>query len=142
MKDAAEAEEYIAQVRKRHYDARHHCFAYVAGEPGTPEEVTTLLGTGGLVRAYGAAAREAADDAGILSVRQGTRLRISCSYPAYGKLQYLFAKEGIQVESTEFAEGVVISVLVQKGGEDRMRKLVAELTDGAGLLEEAGDVCF
>ena len=180
VKDAAEAEEYIAQVRKRHYDARHHCFAYVAGEPGTPEEVTrfsddgepsgtagkpileilagrqlhhvlivvtryfggTLLGTGGLVRAYGAAAREAADDAGILSVRQGTRLRISCSYPAYGKLQYLFAKEGIQVESTEFAEGVVIGVLVQKGGEERMRKLVAELTDGAGLLEEAGDVCF
>ena len=87
-----EAEEYIAAVRKRHYDARHHCFAFCVGEPGTPDEIWrssddgepsgtagkpmleilkgrelhrtllvvtryfggTLLGTGGLVRAYSA----------------------------------------------------------------------------------------
>jgi len=34
-----EAEEYIAAVRKRHYDARHHCFAFCVGEPGTPDEI-------------------------------------------------------------------------------------------------------
>ena len=175
-----EAEEYIAKVRKRYYDARHHCFAYVAGEPGTYEEVTrqsddgepsgtagkpileilagrelhrvlivvtryfggTLLGTGGLVRAYSAAAREAAENSGIVFIRQGKRLRISCSYTAYGKFQYLFAKEGIQVENTEFAQDVVISIVVPAGQEERMRKLVAETTDGTGKLEEAGDVSY
>lgn len=35
----AEAEAYIQSVRKKYYDARHHCFAFAAGEPGTPEEV-------------------------------------------------------------------------------------------------------
>jgi uncharacterized YigZ family protein len=34
-----EAEAYIAGVRKKHYDARHHCFAWIAGEPGTPSEI-------------------------------------------------------------------------------------------------------
>ena len=34
-----EAEDYIAAVRKRHYDARHHCFAFVVGIPGTPDEI-------------------------------------------------------------------------------------------------------
>ena len=83
----------IEQIKKKHYDARHHCFAYSLcgtpailrfsddGEPsgtaGKPilEIITTnelfhtlivvtryfggtLLGTGGLVRAYTAAAKE------------------------------------------------------------------------------------
>lgn len=88
-----EAMAFVESIRKKHYDARHHCFAYVIGrnkemtrysddgEPGgtagkpilevllgadvtdTVAVVTryfggTLLGTGGLVRAYTQAAKE------------------------------------------------------------------------------------
>ena len=88
-----EALAYIEEIRKKHYDARHNCFAYVIGEKnevmrgsddgepsgtaGRPmlevllgEELHdvlavvtryfggTLLGTGGLVRAYSAAVKE------------------------------------------------------------------------------------
>ena len=175
-----EAEDYIAAVRKRHYDARHHCFAYVAGEPGTPDEVMrfsddgepsgtagkpileilsgkdlhkslivvtryfggTLLGTGGLVRAYSAAAKEALADAGTVMIRQGVRLRIECTYPAYGKFQYLFAKEGIQIENTVFSDGVSIDVIVPAGETERIRKLVTETTDGSAACDEAGSVTY
>ncbi len=171
-----EAEEYIARVRKKHYDARHHCFAYVAGEPGTPEEVVrssddgepsgtagkpileiltgrelhkvlivvtryfggTLLGTGGLVRAYSAAGREAAEKAGILEVHQGMRLEIRCSYPAYGKLQYLFAREGITIENTEFSDSVLLTAIVPLQRSDGIKKLVTETTEGAAGIREAG----
>ena len=27
-----EAQNIVNQIRKKHYDARHHCFAYVLGE--------------------------------------------------------------------------------------------------------------
>ena len=130
----ADAEAYIAAVKKRHYDARHHCFAFVVGEPGTPGEIArssddgepsgtagkpmlevltgrqlhktllvvtryfggTLLGTGGLHRAYSAAAKEAAEAAEIAEVKLGMRLMVTCSYTLLGKLQYLFAGEGIE----------------------------------------------
>ena len=175
-----DAENYIAAVRKRHYDARHHCFAFVAGEPGTPDEVIrssddgepsgtagkpmleiltglglhrtlvvvtryfggTLLGTGGLVRAYSAAAKEAFEAAGIVTVKQGTSMRITCSYPAYGKFQYLFAKEGIAVTDTVFTDGVAIDVTVPAGSESRIQKLVAETTDGQGGVEVLGAVTY
>ncbi len=175
-----EAEDYIAAVRKRHYDARHHCFAFCVGEPGTPDEILrssddgepsgtagkpmmeilkgrdlhrtllvvtryfggTLLGTGGLVRAYSAAAREAADAAGAVWVRSGVRLRIRCSYPALGRFQYLFAKEGLAIEDTEYGEHVVLSVIVPEGAVERVRKLVTETTEGTGSCEEAGSVSY
>ena len=38
----AAAEERLLAIRKRYYDARHHCFAAVVGVPGTPEEIRRL----------------------------------------------------------------------------------------------------
>ena len=49
-----EAEAYIADVRKKYFDARHHCFAFIVGTPGTPEEIMRSgddgepQGTGGI----------------------------------------------------------------------------------------------
>ncbi len=176
----SDAEDYIAKVRKKHYDARHHCFAYVVGEPGTPDEIIrssddgepsgtagkpmleilnglnlhrslivvtryfggTLLGTGGLVRAYSAAAKAAFEAADIVTIKQGISMRITCSYPAYGKFQYLFAKEGVTVTDTIFTDGVTLLVTVPAGSEDRMAKLVAETTDGQGICGIAGAVTY
>ncbi len=175
-----EAESYIASVRKRYYDARHHCFAFVVGEPGTPDEIVrsgddgepqgtagkpmleilsglglhrtlivvtryfggTLLGTGGLVRAYSAAARAAFEDAEIIEVRQGTKIRTVCSYPAYGKLQYAFQKDGYEVADSAFSDQVSLDVIVPAGAEDRFVRLIAELTDGQGRCEDLGSVTY
>lgn len=175
-----EAENYIAAVRKRHFDARHHCFAFAVGEPGTPDEILrssddgepsgtagkpmleiikgrglhkcllvvtryfggTLLGTGGLVRAYSAAAKEAADSAGTVMVRQGTVLRITCSYTAFGKFQYLFGKEGIAIRDTEYGEMVVMRVVVPEADEERVKALVVQTTDGAGSCESEGGTTY
>ena len=177
---AAEAEAYIAGVRKHYYDARHHCFAFIAGEPGTPGEIRrsgddgepsgtagrpileilegrslhnvlivvtryfggTLLGTGGLARAYSAAAREAAEDAGTVTVRDGVRMRISCSYGAYGKFQYQFAQDGVQIADAQFSDNVVMEIVVPPAEEDRIRKLTAELTDGGGQCETLQSVRY
>ncbi len=168
-----EVESYLAGVRKKHYDARHHCFAYVVGEPGTPEEIIrssddgepsgtagkpmlevltgrelhntllvvtryfggTLLGTGGLVRSYTQAAQAALDAADLLTMVHGSRLRIRCTYPAFGKFQYLFQQKQIPMEQIEYGEDVAFELLVPEGEEHAVETLVAETTDGRGAFE-------
>lgn len=173
VESEAEAGAYIQSVKKKHYDARHHCFAFAAGEPGTSEEIYrfsddgepsgtagkpilevlkgrelhnsllvvtryfggTLLGTGGLVRAYTNAASRAADAAEILTKISGIRLRVTCTYPAYGKIQYQLAQRGISPENAEFGENVSLDILLPEDEEAQIRKLILETTDGRGQCE-------
>ena len=156
-----EAEEYIAAVRKRHYDARHHCFAFCVGEPGTPDEIWRSSddgepsGTAGKpmleilkgrelhrTRAYSAAAKEAADSAGIVLVRQGIRLLIGCTYPSLGRFQYLFAREGITIADTKYGENVTLEVIVPESDAGRVREMVTRTTDGTGTCTEAGRMTY
>lgn len=177
---AEEAEAYIAGVRKKYYDARHHCYAFIAGPPGTPDEVKrsgddgepsgtagrpmleilegrelhnalivvtryfggTLLGTGGLVRAYSAAAREAAEDAQTVRMCDGVRLRIHCTYGQLGKFQYRFAQENIRIEDTQYGEEVDLDVIVPAAEENRVRGMTVEMTDGSGNCSRIGEVCY
>ena len=55
----------------------------------------TLLGTGGLVRAYSGAVQEGLRHAEIAEKRFCTCLKITTDYNGVGKLQYLFAQRGL-----------------------------------------------
>ena len=61
----------------------------------------TLLGTGGLVRAYGAAVKEGLKHSGVVTMRYGTRLQVTVNYPDVGRIQHLAAGEGAAQESAE-----------------------------------------
>lgn len=180
VEDLREAEAAIQEVRKQYYDARHHCFAYVCGEPGTPDEIVrsgddgepqgtagkpmlevltgdglhktivivtryfggTLLGTGGLVRAYSAAARKALDVARIVTVHHGTRISVTCDYALYGRFQYLFANEHLRVERTDFAENVTLQLVVPAADEPRVLKLISETSAGRAACRSLGPCTF
>ncbi len=168
----AEAEERLLGIRKRYYDARHHCFAAVVGVPGTPEEIRrgnddgepggtagkpmlevldgedlhntavvvtryfggTLLGTGGLVRAYSAAVKAAIANAVIVTVIRGRKIVYRVSYPDAGKLQYLYAKEGIEKPEIEYGQDVVMTLRMPLKMGERIKKITAETTNGAAVL--------
>lgn len=171
-----EAEERIAAARKKYYDARHHCWGFVAGVPGTPEEITrsgddgepqgtagkpilevitgrklhraliivtryfggTLLGTGGLVRAYSSAAREAAENAGIVVCRAGVRLRVSCGYGLVGKMQYIFGQKKIRIDRTDYAEDVTFEIIVPAAEAGNVKACVTDAANGAVRITDAG----
>lgn len=175
-----EAGEYIAAVRKRYYDARHHCFAFIAGEPGTPDEILrssddgepsgtagkpmlellsgrklhhtlvivtryfggTLLGTGGLVRAYSGAAAAAVENAGIVCVRRGVRLRIRAEYADLGRIGYRLARDGVTVEKIEYADRPVITALVPESQEAAVKKAVTDLTGGTAVTGNCGPAFY
>ena len=68
----------------------------------------TLLGSGGLVRAYSAAARLALNDAGIARMTPWRKGTFSCSYARYERLRRALEDRGARVEETSFGEGVEI----------------------------------
>lgn len=87
----------------------------------------TLLGTGGLVRAYTQAAREAVASSVIITRILGAKLQISLDYTEHGKVQYLLMQRGLTVLSTDYTDRVSVEVMVPH---DQKKELVKELTEG------------
>jgi uncharacterized YigZ family protein len=95
----------------------------------------TLLGSGGLTRAYSQAAAEAIRAAGIVSMRPHTEMHVVIDYEIYGALEQTLKRAGLSVGATSFADVVTVAVRVPAGQEPRLVSLVADLTAGAGLVE-------
>lgn len=77
-----------------------------------------LLGAGGLVRAYTAAAKAAVDDAGVASFVPYTELRISLSYSDHQKLLSKLPAFAVKIDNTVYDKEVTLTVALQKTKED------------------------
>ena len=71
----------------------------------------TLLGTGGLVRAYSKAVQEGLDGSRLIEKKLGRRVRIGCDYNMIGKVQYQIAQAGILTLDTQYTENVETLIL-------------------------------
>lgn len=87
----------------------------------------TLLGTGGLVRAYSGALREALNHAVILEKQKGVRLEIRSDYADLGRIQYLIGQNQISILSSSYTDSVFLETLVP---EDRFDSFYASITEG------------
>jgi putative IMPACT (imprinted ancient) family translation regulator len=102
----------------------------------------TLLGTGGLVRAYSAAVKEGLRNSKVIEKKRGTRLKIRTDYNGIGKIQYLAGENGLPVLGSEYTEVVVMELLVPLNQTDRIKKAVTEATSGRALIQENGEVYY
>ncbi len=102
----------------------------------------TLLGTGGLVRAYTSAAAEAIAHTEIITRIHGFKLKITTDYTGLGKLQYLLAQRGLHILDTVYTEKVEIYVLVPDEEEGALHKAVLEGTGGQALMEKQESCWF
>ena len=92
-----------------------------------------LLGAGGLVRAYSAAAKLALDAAGIDQMAQWKSKLLSCSYAQYERVKRLLDETEAVIENTDFGTDVVIEALLRA---DRTEDFAKRLTDmTAGTVE-------
>ncbi|MBQ7599495.1 MAG: YigZ family protein [Clostridia bacterium] len=92
-----------------------------------------LLGTGGLSRAYAAAARAAVDLAGFAVYRDYSVYEVSVSYPDYRKLSLALQKAGALEDGSEFGECVRMTCSVLSGDAQRFERLVTDVTNGKAL---------
>ncbi|MCL2397968.1 MAG: YigZ family protein [Defluviitaleaceae bacterium] len=73
----------------------------------------TLLGTGGLVRAYGRAAKEAATAAIPIEKILYQKFSVTCPYHLGGKMQYEILQRGHSLLDTLYTDNVEFIVLVE-----------------------------
>ena len=163
-----EAAAFIDSVKKKYWDCRHNCSAFVIGEraeltrctdDGEPAGTAgrpildlilasgvrnicivvsryfggTLLGTGGLVRAYSAAAK-AGLEASVVKLRTPARqVDISCSYDLIGKIQYITAEAGLAPDSSDYGEKVHLTYMVPS---DMTAGLLSRITEATAARAE------
>lgn len=172
-----EAEEFVASIKKKYWDARHNCSAYIIadtvdilhssddGEPsGTAGKpmleillnegiknvcvvVTryfggTLLGTGGLVRAYQAAVKEGIANSILIEKQTGIRAKITVDYNDMGKLQYLFATNGVEILDNVYEQQVVMTLLIPMDVKKNLEEKMVDITSGKTLLEACEEVLY
>lgn len=94
----------------------------------------TLLGTGGLVRAYQRAVKEGLAKSKIVEKKEGARIIIDTDYNGIGKLQYISASMDIFVINTEYSDLVTMDVMVPKEVINTFVDKVTEATAGKAVI--------
>ena len=90
----------------------------------------TLLGTGGLVRAYSDAVRAALDEATILTRQRVAEVDVRVGHHLAGRLEHDLRARGVAVPHVGYAERVTLRVQVPAGEADDLPGLLAGLTSG------------
>ena len=78
----------------------------------------TLLGTGGLVRAYTSAAQGAILKSGIITYDVYSEIKVISSYSDFQKLAPIFAECGFSIENTRYTDLVEINGKIVKSSSD------------------------
>ncbi len=172
VESEADSNAFIAEVRKRHYDARHNVPAWILadgrerqsddGEPsrtsGMPTlEVLrgaglkdvccvvtryfggTLLGPGGLVRAYTAATQAAVasarESAQIVEMTSVVPVCTFVPYASYEQVQRLAGDCAAHIVSTDWTEEVCLHLVFKTGEEQTFIEKMRELMAGREHIE-------
>lgn len=174
VKSEEEAYAFIETIKKKHYDARHNCFAFAIGsentlyrfsDDGEPQGTAgkpilevisgnsvvdlcivvtryfggTLLGTGGLVRAYTEVAKLALADAGVARMQRVKLVDITTNYNDSGKVQYLLNSDQIVISDTEYTSEVVFHTLIPVSKVSYMEKQITEATSARAVITVTGE---
>lgn len=102
----------------------------------------TLLGTGGLVRAYSKAVQEGLAASVIIRQEYGVMMEVVTDYNGIGKLQYLLGQEKIPVMESEYTQCVTIKILIPKHRVDSVSKAITEATSGKAQMNENEELYF
>lgn len=95
----------------------------------------TLLGTGGLVRSYSAAAADALEHATLLTMQQYSKGTFSCRYNQQGRLQPLVEKYEGLMQNIEYTEQVTFSFLLPVSVRESFAEELRELSYGEVTVE-------
>lgn len=101
----------------------------------------TLLGTGGLVRAYGKSAKEGLLAAGIAELVLYCRYHVTVPYTESGKVQYEILQAGHVLHDTVYTDQVQFVVLVEADVAEQFEKQMTDVLKGKQATEKT-DVLF
>jgi len=102
----------------------------------------TLLGTGGLVKAYQGAVLEGLKNSKIITKQLGFVTSVITDYNMVGKLQHFAATEDIAILSCEYTDIVNITFLLPSKKADMATKKITELSNGSASINILKQVYF
>ncbi len=102
----------------------------------------TLLGTGGLVRAYTEAVKAGLAASEIVTMRYGCRLDITVDYTLLGKVQYLLEKSGLKPEEILYDTAVTFRILMPLEEKERLLESLREATAAKAAVQERGQLYY
>ena len=172
-----EATAFINEMKKKYWDAKHNCSAFVIGDnqeitrcsdDGEPAQTAgrpmldvllkeeihntavvvtryfggTLLGTGGLVRAYQKATQEGLAASVIIDKQLGRKLTVGTDYNGLGKIQYLAAKEELATLDTIYTDKVEMIFMVPVEKQTSFEKEITEATSGNADISWGDEVLY
>lgn len=98
----------------------------------------TLLGTGGLVHAYGKAARLGLCEGHIVCMVYCNIFDVECDYSLLGKVQYEVKNMGHPIEATDYGAMVRLTVCVESSQSEAFQTKLVEATNALATVRLAG----
>lgn len=102
----------------------------------------TLLGTGGLVRAYTQAAKEGLKASTVVWMRYGIKIALTANYNDAGRVQYILEKKGFAEYGSEYTELVEFTVVLPIERMAGLQKDIIEATNARVKLKELGHLFY
>lgn len=166
-----EAVAFFDEMKKKYWDARHNCTAFVLGEDanltrcsddGEPSGTAgkpilnvllhseirniacvvtryfggTLLGTGGLIKAYSDAVSRAIENSEIAIQIKGIRIPFTIDYEIYSKAVSEFERNGFTLKDAVFTDKVKASVEADPKQKEKIKEILTRISCGKAVFDE------
>ncbi|MCC8073919.1 MAG: YigZ family protein [Clostridiales bacterium] len=99
----------------------------------------TLLGAGGLIRAYSHASKIAVDSGNIITMAPCKILSVCVDYSFYDRLNVLLNDFGANIDSSDFGEQVTVTFTVKADNITSLENKLTELSNGKYSFKELGE---
>lgn len=98
----------------------------------------TLLGTGGLARAYSKAAKLALEQAGVARMAQWRSFAVACDYGFFERAKRILEDFEAVTEETDFGADVALKVLVREDKAEAFTGRLTDLSNGKAVFKDTG----
>lgn len=102
----------------------------------------TLLGTGGLVRAYSSSTKEGLLASKVITKMYGQKFSIETDYTGLGKIQYILGQRGLTILNSTYTDKVVLEVLLPEALIQGVLAEIREGTNGQAKMEQMEECYF
>lgn len=99
----------------------------------------TLLGAGGLVRAYSHGSKIAVESGGIITMAPCKIMTVSVNYSFYDRMNILLADSGANVIESDFSDVVNIKFSIKADNKDVIADKLTQQSNGKYSLKEIGE---
>ncbi len=99
----------------------------------------TLLGTGGLVHTYGAAAKRGLEESKIITRCLCDIMNVKTDYSLLGKMQYEIASRGYILLDTIYEDSVTFVIACPSGETENIKKGITDMTSGRAECAVTGN---